>query len=200
MLSGALHLSRIDLPSVPVLYVSPSDPHDIHLLRRIGRGDLDAFGELYDRYARFVYSLAEFMMRNSEMAEEITQDVFHRVWRSAASYRSDRGTVRAWIASITRNRAIDELRAKKKMASVREGLSTWDLEVIQDAATVEDLVERDIVREAVAALPREQRVALNLAFFGGYSHREIARALNIPLGTVKTRIRLGIEKLRQRLS
>jgi RNA polymerase sigma-70 factor (ECF subfamily) len=175
---------------------------DQTLLRLIAHAQEAALGELYDRFSRLVFSIAVSSVGNSAIAEEITQDVFLRVWEKADTYQVEQGQVKTWIASITRNRSIDVIRRR----NIRpEGhLSPWD-EVFEhnlpDGIEIENSVEvlqrRELVRRAIEQLPEEQRQALSYAYFQGYTHREIAQVLDQPLGTIKTRIRLAMQKLRR---
>jgi len=172
------------------------------LLRLIARGQEDALGELYDRYGRLAYSLALNATGDASLAEEIVQDVFLRVWNKAETYRAEQGKVVTWLTSITRYRAIDMLR---RHAIRPEGNRTvWAEDappLVSDSMAIEDevasLQRRQQIQRAMRQLPSEQRQALAYAFFYGYSHSQIAAALNEPLGTVKTRIRLGMQKLRE---
>lgn len=181
------------------------DLDDASLVRLVESGNENALGEIYDRYGRLVYSLAFNVLGDEARAEETTQDVFLRVWRKADTYQPNQGKVVAWLASIARHRAIDILRAQKKRP---EGnLSAWAVEDIlglKDPDDVEEKAEtgqrQERVRRALAALPESQRQALAYAYFQGYSHSQIATALDEPLGTVKTRIRLAMHKLRELLS
>ena len=174
---------------------------DETLLTLIARADEHALGGLYDRYSRLVYSVALNSIADPARAEEITQDVFVRVWESAKTYRSEQGRVATWLTSITRNRAIDVYRRGRVR---RENLHiSWeDVESLnppapQNVEAEVDLAQRQRqVRWAVTQLPDEQKQAIGLAFFQGLSQVEIAQALSEPLGTVKTRIRLGMHKLR----
>ena len=177
---------------------------DQTLLQLMEQKDENALGELYDRYSRLVYSIALNSLGEWAVAEEITQDVFFRVWKNAASYRKESGKVATWIAGITRNRSIDEIRRlnirpKAETKYWEEGES----ELWSDIADVEQFVElsqqSDQVRMSVLSLPEEQRQALSYAFFLGYSHSEIARLLGEPLGTIKTRIRLAMKKIKSDL-
>ena len=177
---------------------------DDELIDLIARGDTDAVRVLYERYGRLVYGLAVQVTGDAASAEEVCQDVFMRVWEKSGTYRADKGKVVTWLARITRNRAIDVLRSLRSRGI---GLPQSDEELagLPEAAG-EDPGDRlwqsfreGEVREAVAALPRDQRHALSLAFFRGLTHREIAEALGEPLGTVKTRIRDAMVKLRSSL-
>jgi RNA polymerase sigma-70 factor (ECF subfamily) len=175
---------------------------DETLLLRIANAEENALGELYDRYGRLVFSMALNSVNDAAMAEEITQDVYLRIWNKAESYRPEQGKVITWIASITRYRSIDLLRRQ----SVRpEGnRAAWAEEEpleLSDTVDIEGEVEisqrAHMIRTAITGLPTEQRQALAMAYFQGYSHSEIASLLGEPLGTVKTRIRLAMQKLRQ---
>jgi RNA polymerase sigma-70 factor (ECF subfamily) len=174
------------------------------LLQLIARSQENALSELYDRYSRLVYSVALNTLSDPGRAEEVTQDVFVRAWEKARTYSAEQGKVATWLASIARHRSIDLYRQSR---SRHEDMQiTWqDAEVIAmpDGQNVEwevDLSERtQRIRRALALLPVEQKQAVGMAFFQGLSHPEIAEALGEPLGTVKTRIRLGMRKLRDLL-
>lgn len=178
---------------------------DQALMRLITHLQEDALSELYDRYSRLVYSIAFNAVNDPSLAEEISQEVFIRIWQNAASYRPDQGKVVTWLASITRYRSIDTIRRQKVRPEGNQ--SPWiesDSLDMPDPINLESEVERierrDRVRLAIAQLPKEQKIALAYAYFQGYSHREIAVTLDEPIGTIKTRIRLGMQKLRQVLS
>lgn len=177
---------------------------DETLLRLIVRANEYALGEIYDRYGRLVYSLALRAVNDGAIAEEITQDVFMRVWEKADTYRVDQGKVATWLTRITRNRAIDIFRRRKiRPEGNRADWAADGLPDLPDDTNVETevagLQRRQEVQHALANLPPEQRVVLAYAYFQGYSHSEIAEILHEPLGTVKTRIRLAMQKLRQQL-
>ena len=177
---------------------------DKTLMKLIGKAQEDALRELYDRYNRLVYSMAVNAVGENTLAEEITQDVFLRIWNKAETYSPKKGKVITWVSSITRYRAIDAIRSQQVRP---EGHSVaWDIEGSldnPDPLNVEERVEttqrQQRVRHAVAQLPEEQRQALTYAYFQGYTHREIAEVLGEPLGTIKTRIRLAMQKLREYL-
>jgi RNA polymerase sigma-70 factor, ECF subfamily len=178
--------------------------NDEDLIRLIVQERPEALGELYDRYSRMVFGLALSMIGDVMAAEEITQDAFMRVWERAGQYRADQAKVSTWLTSIARHRAIDQLRRQ----SVRpEGKSLIWSDVAPEAEPsgelpaqdVELRIQRQRVRAAVAQLPDEQKQVLALAYFQGYSQAAIAEALGLPLGTVKTRVRLAMEKLREML-
>jgi len=177
---------------------------DQTLMKLIAQAQEDALRELYDRYNRLVYSMAVNAVGENTLAEEITQDVFLRIWNKAETYSPKKGKVITWVSSITRYRAIDAIRSQQVRP---EGHSVaWDIEGSldnPDPLNVEERVEttqrQQRVRHAVAQLPEEQRQALAYAYFQGYTHREIAEVLGEPLGTIKTRIRLAMQKLREYL-
>jgi RNA polymerase sigma-70 factor, ECF subfamily len=180
-----------------------SDPQaDRALIARIEGRDADALGLLYDRYAGRLLGVAQRILGDTGEAEEVLQEVFLWVWKSAASFDSVRGSVIAWLLVATRSRAIDRLRTRRPAA--RAGLRA--VETVPDTASTEDL-EADsasrqwegLCRSAIAELPPDQRLALELAYFGGLTHQEISDKTSAPLGTVKTRVRLGLMKLRERV-
>jgi RNA polymerase sigma-70 factor (ECF subfamily) len=169
----------------------------------------EAVEALYDRYGRLVYSIAMRLLNDPAGAEEVTQDVFVRVCQNAHTYRADQVRLSSWLVSITRHAAIDELR--RRGARPESRVLDWPEEsdpLLHDPALagddpqsqVERRLQRRSVQQAVQALPADQRQALALAFFNGFSHQQIADTLGEPLGTVKSRIRLGMEKLRDLLS
>lgn len=172
------------------------------LIGRAAAGDQQAVSELYDATSRMVYGLVLRVLGDEAAAEEVLLDVYMQVWRQAASYDATRGAPLAWLATIARSRAIDRLRAGRQ-----EWQRARSLETVSQQSTGESLEEaaymtelRGIVRGALGALSAEQREALELAYYGGLSHSEIAERLGQPLGTVKTRIRLGMMKLRDLLN
>ncbi len=177
---------------------------DQTLVRLIAQARSEALDELYERYGRLVFSLALNSVGNAGTAEEITQDVFLRVWQRARQYRPERGQVSTWLTTITRHRAIDQLRRR---GSRPEGHSVaWAEISAASEPTVEGpeevaalAMERKRVRAALAQLPDEQKHVLALAYFQGLTQSQIAETLDLPLGTVKTRIRLGMQKLRELL-
>ena len=175
------------------------DDNDSLLVERMIQRDADALAELYDRYGRVVFGILHQMLPGPEAAEEVCQDVFHRFWRAAATYRGDRGAVRTWLLAIARNAAIDWRRTRGKRSEREAELGDEALS-LPAPRSVEDLVgERmraERMRALVADLPAEQRRCVELAFWGGLSQSEIALQTATPLGTVKSRIRLAMEKLR----
>jgi RNA polymerase sigma-70 factor (ECF subfamily) len=178
-----------------------STQDDTTLIRLVALAQTDAFGELYDRYNRLVFSVAVVMVGDRASAAEITLDVFTQVWQRAATYRAEQAKVSTWLTAITRYQAIDVLR--RRNSRPESNSVSWD-EASSEVALVpheleegvELALQRERVRQAVAKLPVDQRQALALAFFKGYTHPQIAEALDQPLGTIKTRIRLAMQKLR----
>lgn len=197
--SARVELRSSDLRRGPVS--TAADAEDQALLDRVAAGDPAALGTLYDRYGRVVFGVLYRLLGAPEPAEEVTQDAFHAVWRSAASYRADRGSVRTWILAIARNAAIDWRRTKGKRIEREEDLA--QAAELSAAGRVDDEVlgslRAEAVRAAVAGLPDEQRTVLTLAFWSGLSQSEIAARTGTPLGTVKSRARLGMTRLRERL-
>jgi RNA polymerase sigma-70 factor (ECF subfamily) len=180
-------------------------PDETTLISRIARQEQAALSQLYDRYARVLYALAFKILGTAEEAEEIVLDVFHQVWRTASSYNVTRGRVDTWLFVLTRSRALDRLRANgRKERSVNAIVDATQIQVRSPILTPEEdaliCERRDIVLAALQQLPEEQRQVLELAYFHGMSHAEIASETGRSLGTVKTRIRLGLSKLRQLLN
>jgi RNA polymerase sigma-70 factor (ECF subfamily) len=177
---------------------------DETLMLLVTRAESPALTELYRRYNRLVFSLALNMVGDHATAEEITLDVFTRVWEKAETYRAEQARVNTWLTSITRHRSIDVLRrrgSRPEWNSVSwADVSPGDLPTVEEPHALASLsIQKGRVRAAIAQLPQEQQQALALAYFKGYTHRQIAESLDQPLGTVKTRIRLAIKKLRQLL-
>ena len=178
---------------------------DEGLIRLIAQTQPEALSELYERYKRLVFGMARNTVGDQSLAEEITQDVFLRIWSKAGTYQVGQGKVVSWIAGITRNRAIDVFRHQKTRPE-GNSLSLEELPFFDppDSQNVEWENETKLkgqrVQKALFSLPKEQREALALAYFRGLTHEEAAEVLGQPLGTVKTRIRLGMIKLRELLT
>lgn len=178
---------------------------DVDLIDQASRGDARALEVLYDRYSRVVFSFALRIVNDALIAEELLQEVFFRAWQQGGSFRASKGTFLTWLLSITHNMAIDEVRKRKR----RPQRSDSDdpelvLAAVPDSGpSVEDEVWLRALRErigrALDTLPLAQREAIELAYFKGMTHREIADTLDEPLGTIKTRMRLGMQKLRDQL-
>jgi RNA polymerase sigma-70 factor (ECF subfamily) len=178
---------------------------DEALLALIARSQAEALEALYNRYSRLVFGLALNALGERSLAEEVSQDVFLRVWQNAHTYQPGQGRVSAWLTSIARNRAIDIYRQRQVRPESRsqslDSLPDFDPPSDQDVEQeVESAQQSQRVRRCLRAIPADQRQCLALAYFRGNTQEEIAAALGLPLGTVKTRIRLGMQKLRQLLS
>jgi RNA polymerase sigma-70 factor, ECF subfamily len=177
---------------------------DEELMPLVGDCDAEAFEVLYDRHGGAAYSLAYRVVGDRAAAEEVTQEAFISVWRSGARFDSARGSVRSWLLSIVRNRAIDFLRSR---AGKAPKLTFDDDSVLEqrpaEERTEEEALQRETAAElrgALGKLPGEQSKVIELAYFGGFSHSEIAEVLSLPMGTVKGRMRLGLEKIRGELA
>ena len=183
-------------------------PPDPELMRRVAGRDGDALAMLYDRYAPRVYGLCLRILTESQLAEDILQEVFVRVWERASLFEQSRGSVAAWVMGITRNSCIDQLRRMqaRPVAAEPNGASDalpFEESLASEGSDVPGLAARNerarLVRRAVAELTPDQQRVIDLSYFKGYTRREIARQLNWPEGTVHTRARLALQKLRQRL-
>lgn len=224
--------ARLDLshsaPSLPLwrplytavhwLEMNPSSSSDTYgpgereaaLVRRMAEGDEAALGTLYDQWVTLVHSLVVHLLRDREEAEEVVEETFWQAWRQASRYDASRGAVSTWLSTIARSRALDRLRARRRVRE--EPFSQLSPEGEGDRhepaadaardplAAAEAAERRSLVRSALDGLPPEQREVLEMSYFGGYSQSEIAERTGLPLGTVKTRARLALEKLRDRLS
>jgi RNA polymerase sigma-70 factor, ECF subfamily len=177
-------------------------PADEDLISLVEARDARAFATLYDRHSRAAYSLAYRMMGEPQAAEDVLQDALLKVWRSAASYRPERGSVRTWLLSIVHNRGIDQLRHLGSRRRMQEKVEATAPRSQPGEAFAESWanVQREQVREALRSLPEEQSKVLELAYFSGYAQLEIAELLGLPLGTVKGRMRLGLKKIRDYFS
>ena len=175
---------------------------DGELVGFIVRQERKALEVLYDRYSGAVYSMAMHMLRDAGAAEEVTQDAFFNVWRRASSYRSERGKVTSWLFSIGHHRIIDELRRRRRRDQIQvyhdvELLHQPSDETVDPTKYAMRQLQRSEITEALTNLRPEQREVVVLAYYGGLTHSEIANRLGHPLGTVKTRMRLALKKLRE---
>ena len=194
------------MPSSPNIRRDEVTDPDALLLRRMADGDEAALGVLYDRWVDRVHTVAFWILKDADEAEDVVEETFWQVWRSAARYDASRSSGATWLILIARSRALDRLRAQRRRADWTAAPSTASalLDVsgeVGPSATpqTEPGDHSQLLTEAIRALPVEQREALELAYFSGLSHSEIASRIAQPLGTVKTRIRLAMDKLRQRL-
>lgn len=175
--------------------VADADIEDMALLTR---GDTAALGRLYARYARATFAAAYSLLQDPASAEDAVQDTFMRAWRNASSFQPRRGSVRSWLVSIARHSAIDQLRSRSVAQRRQPVLARLELPVaFEDPAIMSDLIaDAHKLHSLLDALPHEQRQAIELAFFSGLTHEEIASRTGAPLGTVKGRVRLGLRRLR----
>jgi RNA polymerase sigma-70 factor, ECF subfamily len=195
----------------PQMFESPANPNssdnrtssskaaigaidDAALLTGMEQHDENAIEELFRRYSSIVYSVALRVLRDSNQAEDVLQEVFLQLWRSPASFLQERGSLGGWLLVIARNRAIDVLRRRKLTHPIEEVVLASPINVADEAERNTMMLK---VQQAIAALPEEQRKALELAYFEGLSHTEIASRTGDPLGTVKTRIRQALISLRK---
>jgi RNA polymerase sigma-70 factor, ECF subfamily len=172
-------------------------------VRRCAEGDQSALGALYDESNRYVHGVVLSVLRDAADAEEVTLDVYSQVWRSSAVYSSQRGSVVAWLLTLARSRAIDRLRSRATRHKREEPIEDSQRSFPTDDTSPEDSASasqtRKRIQQALNSLPPDQREAVELAYFSGMSHSELAAHLEQPLGTVKTRIRMGMMKLREEL-
>ena len=181
----------------------PDLDKDIELLRCISEGDRYAFSCFYDNYSRLLFSIAFRILNDQKEAEDVLQEVFLQIWDKAGSYKPELGKPSSWAVTLTRNKAIDYIRAGQRRSRLLE-LASTEMLVRQPgaAAANESVRSRDgteLITSAVSELPEDQRRAIEMAFFTGLTQHEISETLQEPLGTIKARIRRGMMKLRGRL-
>ena len=181
-----------------------SNADDVALMRRMVEADETALGALYDRWVRSLYSLVLHLLKDPDEAEDVVEETFWQAWRKAGSYEPSRGAVSTWLLTIGRRKALDRLRARKRSREdlIGDDRSLADLpsSAPDPSIDVEGAELRESVRLALNDLPSEQRQVLELGYFNGLSQSEIADVTGQPLGTVKTRMRLAMQKLREPLS
>lgn len=182
------------------------EQEDESLVRRVAEGDAVALEALYDRYGQPVYSLALRIVRDPQTAEELTQEVFVRLWRYAATFDPARGRFHSWLLGIAHNLSLNEVRrwqSRPQKADLPNDDDEHAYDPVDESADSAEAAWLNIRREAIVGaikqLPEAQRRAIELAFFGGYTHLEIANMLGDPLGTIKSRIRIGMQRLKQLL-
>jgi len=183
--------------------IQPPNEDWAEWVREAANGDQSALTRLYDSTNRMVYGLILRIVSNTHTAEEVLLDVYLQIWRKAETYAASKGTVLAWLFTIARSRAIDALRSRASRESGQQDpLDAVDAAVDHSPSPEENSAisqRRQFVQQCLAELPVDQREAIELAFFRGLSHSEIAEALKQPLGTIKTRVRLGMARLRESL-
>ncbi len=184
--------------------VDYQDLDDHQLIHRVALVEKEALEALYARYVTPVYSLAMYMLKQQPLAEEVTQDIFLNIWLKASSYNVDRGQPRAWIMSVAHHKIVDVIRSRRRTLTMTDPgeYETLDLLPSSQISTEEEVeqnLERERIFKALSVLPAAQREVIMLAYFEGYSQSEMAEKLQQPLGTVKTRVRLAMQKLRAAL-
>ena len=174
---------------------------DHQLIQRVSQVDKDALEALYIRYQTPVYSLAMFMLKQPALAEEVTQDIFLNIWLKASSFNSERGQPKSWIMSVAHHKIVDVIRSRRRAIINTDPADYETLDQLpaggaSTEAQVEQTLERERIMRALESIPESQREVIMLAYFEGYSQSEMAKKLDQPLGTVKTRVRLAMQKLR----
>ncbi len=171
------------------------------LIRLVALGDEAAFEELYDAVAPRVFGLVRRVVRDPAQSQEVTQEVFVDIWAQASRFDADRGKAMSWILVIAHRKAVDKVRASQASSErdLRQGIKEYQESYDDVADTVESQLEAERVNKALESLTQAQQEAIRLAYYGGYTHQEVAELLKIPVGTVKTRIRDGMIRLRDRL-
>jgi RNA polymerase sigma-70 factor (ECF subfamily) len=181
-----------------------SNAEDVALIRRMCDADETALGALYDRWVRSLYSLVFHLLRDADEAEDVVEETFWQAWQKASSYEPSRGAVSTWLLTIGRRRALDRLRSRgrrrEEPMTQTKGFAEIASPGVDPLEAVEGLERRSYVLAALDELPAEQREVLDLGYFQGLSQTEIAEATGQPLGTVKTRMRLAMQKLREPLA
>ena len=191
--------SRSNVAGVPKgrgLAITRIQPEELErsIISAIRNGREDAMAQLYDRYSSIVYSVALRVLGDTGRAEDVMQEVFMQLWRNPGAFDSNRGSLAAWLAVIARNRAIDSLRKRRPESNIEDVVVAAELDLESEAARK---IAIEKVRGVLAGMPAEQRRAIELAFFEGLTHTEVAAKLGEPLGTVKTRIRSALQALRK---
>ncbi|MFF4894505.1 sigma-70 family RNA polymerase sigma factor [Micromonospora chersina] len=179
--------------------VSPRQPPDVEeLLQRVGRGDEVAFASLYDVVAPKVLGLARRVLRDPGLAEEVAQEALVQVWRTAARFDPGRGSALGWVLTVAHRRAVDRVRSEQALADRTQRAAAAGMEVPFDevAESVSARLDREQVRRCLGGLTALQREAVTLAYYGGYTYREVAEQLKSPLPTIKTRMRDGLIRMR----
>jgi len=171
------------------------------LLERIAQGDQRAFSDLYDQIAPRVFGLVRRVLKDQAQSEEVTQEVFLEIWQSATRFDPNKGGASTWILTMAHRRAVDRVRASQasRDRDTRIGIRDYNPDYDTVAETIEVRIEHERVEKAMSRLTELQRQAVSLAYYGGYSHSEVAQMLSVPIGTVKTRLRDGMIRLRDEL-
>jgi len=183
------------LAPAPVGTVRYVAEHDTVLVDRLAAGDDDALKELFDRYSGFVLGLARRVTHNEQVAEEVVQDVFASIWAKPQRYNASRGSLRAYLGVLTYSRAVDVVRSDVRRRAREARFVAEDVDLRANVDPLDTSSTAEAVRNAIACLPDDQRLAVELAFFHGHTYREVATVLAIPEGTAKSRLRLAQAKL-----
>jgi len=189
-----------DVSAVPAdTGIGPSTPQD--LLERVATGEQAAFGELYDQLAPRVFGLVKRLLRDHAQSEEVTQEIFLEIWQTATRFDAKKGAAVSWILTMTHRRTVDRVRASQSSRDrdVRIGIRDQNPDYDHVSETIEARLEHERVEKAMSRLTQLQRQAVSLAYYGGYSHSEVATMLSVPVGTVKTRLRDGMIRLRDEM-
>jgi RNA polymerase sigma-70 factor (ECF subfamily) len=176
---------------------APNNLEEAALIQRIRSGDEDAMGDMYDRYSGIVYGVALRVLGNTTAAEDVLQEVFLQLWRNPQAFDANRGRLGPWLAVIARNRAIDHLRKRQPEEDIEDLPISTGVNLEDEAAQRQAVTK---IRGVLSQLPQDQRRALEMAFFEGMTHTEIAAKTGEPLGTIKTRIRAGLLAVRKAFS
>ena len=180
---------------------SGEPPTQNQLLARVAEGDQAAFAELYDQIAPRVLGLVRRLLRDHAQSEEVTQEIFLEIWQTATRYDPAKGGASTWIMTMAHRRAVDRVRASQasRDRDTKIGIRDYDADYDNVSDTVQTRIEHERVEKAMLRLTELQRQAVSLAYYGGYSHSEVANLLSVPIGTVKTRLRDGMIRLRDEL-
>lgn len=194
----ALNISESGFDYIPSYDRKVQLDHLASLLNRVADRDIEAFNEIYSNFSQIIFNLMFRTLHNREESEDALQDVFLQVWDRASSYDSSKGAVSTWITNMARNKAIDKLRSRAN----RRCLNITDEESLKSNIDMNSIIEninerRVVIKRALDGIPSEQRKVIEMAYFDGLTHVEISELLSLPIGTVKTRIALGISKLRK---
>jgi RNA polymerase sigma-70 factor, ECF subfamily len=176
--------------------VPPDPPGLAGLIRRVARGDADAFDAVYDQVAATVFGIVRRVIRDPAQSEEVTQDVLLEVWRSAATFDPGRGSATAWVTTLAHRRAVDRVRSVQKEADRERHIAAAVVPYDEVAEAVESSLERERVRRCLGSLTELQRESVTLAYYGGYTYSQVASLLGVPDGTIKTRMRDALIRLR----
>ena len=199
--ASAREVATPEKPMTNAIEIAPGAPSDVDLMLGIQSGDADALSQLYDRYSGIVKALILRIIHNDTEADDLLQEVFMEIWNQAKNFSAEKGKPLGWMVTLTRRRAIDALRKRQAYARAEERLQAESEQ--QPLAWVQNVTEQEIragdtrvlMAKVISSLPEAQQQVIELAFFQGMSQREIAFNTNIPLGTVKTRLELGLKKI-----